>query len=175
MASTRKVGEFMSDTMELFAEGLFKGLAPDETEAFLRQCQKKTYPDGANLFMEQTDATKLYLILNGGIDLHFEMPKHENAYTKIASRKQGAAVGWSAIVPPTGIGLTVNFAIPENSVSQLPFCTKALYHLLVFAFSICNGLAVFSIVVHGSPPVSEYSQRTILPVEPVKAKVVLSP
>ena len=90
----------MSDTMELFAEGLFKGLAPDETEAFLRRCQEKTYPDGTNLFMEQSAATKLYLILNGGIDLHFEMPKHENAYTKIASRKQGAAVGWSAIVPP---------------------------------------------------------------------------
>jgi signal-transduction protein with cAMP-binding, CBS, and nucleotidyltransferase domain len=90
----------MSETMGLFAEGLFKGLAPDETEAFLHQCQEKTYPDGTNLFMEQTEATKLYLILNGGIDLHFEMPQRENAYTKIASRKTGAAVGWSAIVPP---------------------------------------------------------------------------
>lgn len=90
----------MSDTMELFAEGLFKGLAPDETEAFLRRCQEKTYPDGTNLFMEQTEATKLYLILNGGIDLHFEMPQRESTYTKIASRKPGAAVGWSAIVPP---------------------------------------------------------------------------
>ena len=90
----------MSDTMGLFAEGLFKGLAPDETEAFLRRCQENTYPDGTNLFVEQTGATKLYLILKGGIDLHFEMPKRENANTKIASRKPGAAVGWSAIVPP---------------------------------------------------------------------------
>ncbi|MDH3453728.1 MAG: cyclic nucleotide-binding domain-containing protein [Desulfuromonadales bacterium] len=90
----------MSDNAKLFAEGLFKGLAPDETAAFLRRCQEKAYPDGTNLFMEQSEATKLYLILKGGIDLNFEMPQRQNADTKIASRKPGDAVGWSAIVPP---------------------------------------------------------------------------
>jgi len=90
----------MSNAAELFAEGLFKGFAPDETEAFLRRCQEKTYPDGTNLFMEQSEATKLYLILQGSIDLNFEMPQRENADTTIASRKPGSAVGWSAIVPP---------------------------------------------------------------------------
>ena len=90
----------MSKTAQLFADGLFKGLAPDETDAFLRRCQEKTYADGTNLFMEQSEATKLYLIMKGGIDLHFEMPQRENADTTIASRKPGAAVGWSAIVPP---------------------------------------------------------------------------
>jgi CRP-like cAMP-binding protein len=90
----------MKNATEMFAEGLFKGLAPDETKAFLRQCQEMTYPDGTNLFMEKTEATKLYMILSGGIDLHFEMPQRENADTTIASRKPGDAVGWSAIVPP---------------------------------------------------------------------------
>jgi hypothetical protein len=50
--------------------------------------------------MEQAEATKLYLILKGSIDLHFEMPHRENADTAIVSLKSGAAVGWSAIVPP---------------------------------------------------------------------------
>jgi CRP-like cAMP-binding protein len=90
----------MSDTAKLFAEGLFKGFAPDEKEAFLRRCQQKTYPDGTNLFMEQTEANKLYLILKGSIVLKFEMPQRENADTIIATRKAGDAVGWSAIVPP---------------------------------------------------------------------------
>jgi CRP-like cAMP-binding protein len=90
----------MSDTAKLFAEGLFKGFAPDEMEAFLRRCQQKTYPDGTNLFMEQTEANKLYLILKGSIVLKFEMPQRENADTIIATRKAGDAVGWSAIVPP---------------------------------------------------------------------------
>ncbi len=90
----------MCNAAELFSEGLFKGFAPDETEAFLRRCQKNTYPDGTHLFMEQSEATKLYLILKGSIDLNFEMPQRENAYTTIATRKPGDAVGWSAIVPP---------------------------------------------------------------------------
>ena len=90
----------MNDTAELFANGLFKGLAPDETKAFLRMCQEKTYPDSHKLFAEQSEATELYLILDGGIELRFEMPRHEKADTAIASLKSGMAVGWSAIVPP---------------------------------------------------------------------------
>ena len=90
----------MSDYAELFKEGIFKGFAPDETEAFLRRCQENTYPDGTNLFMEQTEATVLYLIVKGAIVLNFEMPQRENADTAISTRKSGDAVGWSAIVPP---------------------------------------------------------------------------
>jgi CRP-like cAMP-binding protein len=90
----------MNETAQLFVAGLFKGLAPDEMVAFLRRCEEKTYPDGTNLFMEQTGATRLYLILKGGIVLNFEMPQREGADTTIAIRRPGDAVGWSAIVPP---------------------------------------------------------------------------
>lgn len=90
----------MNSPENLFTDGLFKGFAPDETKAFLRRCQKKTYKDGTNLFMENTTADKLYMVLEGGIDLNFEMPQRENADTAIASLKPGEAVGWSAIVPP---------------------------------------------------------------------------
>lgn len=90
----------MSNAGEIFAEGLFNGFAPDEIEAFLHRCQEHTYADGTNLFMEQSEATKLYLILSGGIDLHYEMPHRENADTTVVSQKPGDAVGWSAIVPP---------------------------------------------------------------------------
>ncbi|MGW8313349.1 MAG: Crp/Fnr family transcriptional regulator [Desulfuromonadales bacterium] len=90
----------MTNAAKLFAEGLFKGFAPDETTAFLRRCQEKSYQDGDNLFMEQTEANKLYMVLKGCIELHFEMPQRENADTRIAARKPGDAVGWSAIVPP---------------------------------------------------------------------------
>jgi CRP-like cAMP-binding protein len=95
-----KRGGIMPDTTKLFAEGLFKGLAPDETTAFLRKCQESSYKDGSNLFMEQSKATRLYLILSGGIDLNFEMPHRENADTTIVTLKPGETVGWSALVPP---------------------------------------------------------------------------
>jgi len=90
----------MSDTKELFANCLFKVFAPAETEAFLRRCQEKTYPDGATLFNEQDESTTLYMILSGEIKLHFEMSQRENVDTTISSLKPGEAVGWSAIVPP---------------------------------------------------------------------------
>lgn len=90
----------MRNAAELFAEGLFKGFAPDEMAAFLRRCHENTYPDGTRLFMEQSEAAKLYLILKGRIDLNFEMPQRENVYTTIVSQQPGDAVGWSAIVPP---------------------------------------------------------------------------
>ena len=90
----------MGDNANLFADGLFKGLAPDETTAFLRQCCEATYKDGTNLFMEQSNATKLYLILSGAVELRYEMPQRENADTTIASLEPGDAVGWSVIVPP---------------------------------------------------------------------------
>ena len=90
----------MTDTAKLFSDGLFKGLAEDETTAFLRRCQEQTYHDGTSLFKEQAKADKLYLILKGEVQLHFDMPQRENADTTIASLKPGDAVGWSVIVPP---------------------------------------------------------------------------
>ena len=90
----------MNDTINLFAESLFKGLAPDEATAFLHKSTEATYKDGTNLFMEQTAATKLYMILSGSIELCYEMPQRENADTSIVILKPGNAVGWSVIVPP---------------------------------------------------------------------------
>ena len=135
----------MNDAKELFANGLFKGFAPDETEAFLRRCQEKSYPTGANLFMEQSEATTLYLILDGGIDLHFERPQRENVDNTIASLKPGDAVGWSAIVPPhqyrlSGYcrGKTTLLEIDQNTLKMI-FETN--YHL---AYIFMRNIAVLT-------------------------------
>ena len=90
----------MTNQVELFSDSLFMGLAPDEATAFLRQCSEASYKDGANLFMEQNDASRLYLIISGGVELRYEMQQRENADTTIASLKAGEAFGWSAVVPP---------------------------------------------------------------------------
>lgn len=90
----------MSDIATLFENGLFKGFAPDEAKAFLRRCSETTYKDGSNLFTEQSDATKLYLVSKGAVELRFEMHQRENVDTTIATLKPGDAVGWSVIVPP---------------------------------------------------------------------------
>lgn len=56
--------------VKLFADGLFKDLTPDEAEAFVRRCEKKTYRDQTVLFQELT------------------------------VRQPGDAIGWSSLVPP---------------------------------------------------------------------------
>ena len=120
-------------TVNLFAHGLLKGLAPDELEAFVNRCHQKTYANGTNLFMENTVATTLYMIIEGGIDLIFEMPKRENADTTIASLKPGDAVGWSAIVPPHTYRLS-GYARGETTLLQIDRDTlnelfESNYHL----------------------------------------------
>ena len=100
MADAGKDGGVMTTTINLFAQGLLKGLGAQELDDFMMRCHQKQYADGTNLFMENTEATMLYMIIEGGIELHFEMPKRENADTTIAVLKPGDAVGWSAVVPP---------------------------------------------------------------------------
>ena len=135
----------MSKNAELFAKGLFKGLAPDEVDAFLRRCEEKTYKDGNKLFSEQGEATMLYLIVEGGIDLLFEMPQRENADTTIASLKLGETVGWSAIVPPYQYRLSGycrgNTKLLEIDQETLHVLFQTNYHL---AYIFMRNIAVLA-------------------------------
>ena len=96
---TPERGETMQNYAQMFDDGLFKGLAPDEAEAFVNRCEKKTYRDKTVLFEEATDATSLYLLLEGEVDLKFELPANRGSAV-LATRKPGDAIGWSALVPP---------------------------------------------------------------------------
>ncbi len=89
----------MQNYTKMFEEGLFKGLAPDEAEAFVQRCEKKVYPDKTVLFEEMKEATTLYLLLDGEVELKFQMPAQKGEAT-LAIRKPGDAIGWSALVPP---------------------------------------------------------------------------
>jgi len=135
----------MNDIAILFAEGLFKGLAVNETIAFLRRCQEQTYRDGTSLFKEQTKAEKLYLILIGKVQLHFEMPQRENADTTIASLNPGDAVGWSVIVPPYQYHLSGycrgETTLLEINRESLEMLFEMSYHL---AYIFLRNIAMFT-------------------------------
>lgn len=89
----------MQNHTQMFEDGLFKGLAPDEAEAFVNRCEKKVYPDQTLLFKEMTDATSLYLLIEGELELKFDMPAQKGEAV-LATRKPGDAIGWSSLVPP---------------------------------------------------------------------------
>jgi CRP-like cAMP-binding protein len=132
----------MKDLEKLFGNGLLKGLSSEEALAFLGRCRKNSYDDGTNLFKEQTEATRLYLIVEGGIDLRFEMPFREIPSSTITSSGPGDAIGWSAIVPPhlyrlSGYcrGKTVVLEIDRDALQEV-FATN--YHL---AFIVMRNIA----------------------------------
>ncbi|HKI52420.1 MAG TPA: cyclic nucleotide-binding domain-containing protein [Geothermobacteraceae bacterium] len=89
----------MRDYVEIFQDGLLQGLAPDEAEAFVTRCEKKVYRDQTVLFKEMTEATTLYLLLEGEVDLTFALPA-DKGEAALATRQAGDAVGWSSLVPP---------------------------------------------------------------------------
>lgn len=89
----------MQSYRQLFEEGLLKGLAPDEVEVFLGFCQEKQYRDRTVLFREMTDASTLYLLVEGEVDLKFSLPA-DKGEALLATRKPGDAIGWSSLVPP---------------------------------------------------------------------------
>ena len=89
----------MQNYVQLFEGGLFKGLAPDECEAFVSHCQKKVYSDQTVLFKEMGEATSLYLLIGGEVELRFAMPTEKEGGV-LAIRKPGDTIGWSSLVPP---------------------------------------------------------------------------
>lgn len=134
----------MEDCLSLFQDGLFKGLAPDEAEAFLSRCRRKTYPDGTLLFREMTDATVLYLPVSGIVELLLKLPGKKGDKV-LATRRPGDAVGWSSVVPPyqyrfSGIcrGETTVFEIDRHAMHSL-FATN--YHL---GYIFMRNIAVLS-------------------------------
>lgn len=79
---------------------LLQGLAPDEVSAFSRVCTKKTYPDGTKLFNEGSEARILYILVEGLVDLCFELPGNRNPGVIVTIENPGDAVGFSAITEP---------------------------------------------------------------------------
>jgi len=134
----------MEKFIELFSEGILKGLAPDEAEAFLGRCELKTYPDGAVLFREMTEATRLYLPVSGAIELRFDLPA-DKGEAVLSTRKPGEAVGWSSMVPPhqytfSGVckGETAVYQIDRPTMMAL---IATNYHL---GFIFMRNIAVLS-------------------------------
>ena len=64
-------------------------------------CEEKEYLRGTRIFNEGDEASKIYVLAGGGVDLRFEMPAREaDASQTISVIPEGGAFGWSAFVEP---------------------------------------------------------------------------
>lgn len=80
---------------------IFQGLNETQRAALKRCCIEKTYHQGEKLFGENEEATCLWALNEGQVDLRFDLPCRESSQeTTIASISEGKSFGWSSMVPP---------------------------------------------------------------------------
>ena len=96
--------------------GLFRGMSPEELN-LLRGCFVADQREaGEVIFSEGEEARYICVVLEGSVDLRFEMPGRESSKeTNLATVLPGKAFGWSALVPPYKITLS-SYAGAEKAV-----------------------------------------------------------
>lgn len=79
----------------------FQSLSDDELSSISMLTESKEYAFGDRLFKDGDRATHLWIVLDGIIDLRFDLPgrktSEENTLSSITANK---IIGWSSLVPP---------------------------------------------------------------------------
>ncbi len=91
----------MATVEDLMQSNLFKGIEAAELEKVLLNVKEETFPSGKRIFNEGEEADLLYIILDGILDLTFNL-KMGDVETEITTdtKGRGHSVGWSAMISP---------------------------------------------------------------------------
>jgi CRP-like cAMP-binding protein len=94
-------------TLELIEElHIFNNFNPDELNKLLDFCSQEEYQIGESLFLEGSPAKSLWIVMNGTVELRFEMPNaksttHENTLSSHnKDLPESQIFGWSCFIPP---------------------------------------------------------------------------
>lgn len=88
--------------IELLKEAkLFEGLLKEELEAIQKLCEACTSKKGSQVFKAGESADYLFVVVEGEIELRFEVV-YSNAAVEIPldKKRKGEAFGWSALIEP---------------------------------------------------------------------------
>jgi CRP-like cAMP-binding protein len=78
---------------------IFDGLDQGQMNKVKACCQEKEYTAGARIFADGQQAESLFVVLEGRVDLRFEIPGRESTSSdNITSVRQGQVLGWSALM-----------------------------------------------------------------------------
>lgn len=77
---------------------IFQGLNDRELELIVKIAKEETFEANIRLFEEKANATELYLVLDGKVDI--KVMGTDDERITIAEVKPGEILGWSAIVEP---------------------------------------------------------------------------
>jgi NADP-reducing hydrogenase subunit HndB len=99
---------------------IFKGLNQDQLNSVRKGGQEKEYLYGNRLFAEGEDADLIWLVLDGQVDLRFDLPgrptSEENTVFSITAAQ---TLGWSSFVPPFKYALSAYSATKSCKILQI--------------------------------------------------------
>ena len=91
----------MNKLDQLGSVEIFKGLDQQQLDAVTDCCRIITINEGEKLFGDGEDATFLWAVIEGGVDLRFDLPGGASSKeTTVATLSSGKVFGWSSFVPP---------------------------------------------------------------------------
>ncbi|MBI5605615.1 MAG: cyclic nucleotide-binding domain-containing protein [Deltaproteobacteria bacterium] len=80
---------------------VFKGLDKAQLMAVKDCCRQKSFNDGEKISGEGEDAAFLWAVIEGGVDLRFDLPGRKSSEEMtITTISEGKVFGWSSFVPP---------------------------------------------------------------------------
>ncbi|MBI4767325.1 MAG: cyclic nucleotide-binding domain-containing protein [Deltaproteobacteria bacterium] len=80
---------------------IFKGLDQQQLDTVNDCCRIITFNEGKKLFSEGEDAAFLWAVIEGKVDLRFELPGSDSSEeTIVTTISSGKVFGWSSFVPP---------------------------------------------------------------------------
>ena len=85
----------------------FRGLSREELELIQGCCSEHRFSREAKLFDEGDDATHLWIVVEGEVDLRFELPgQRASGKNTIATIRETKTFGWSSLVVPSEYALS---------------------------------------------------------------------
>lgn len=89
----------MVTSASLTTSGLFQGLSPQHLEAFATLADEVTVNAGKTIFGEGDPADKLYILLDGKVNIHTQLTSRPEQLSIAVLNKPGQLVGWSGLLP----------------------------------------------------------------------------
>ena len=110
----------MSGLVFLEKADIFKGLNQDQLKAVNKRAEEKQYLYGERLFAEGENADRIWLVIEGKVDLRFDLPGRQTSEENtVFSITVNETLGWSSFVPPFKYALSAYSATKNCKVLQI--------------------------------------------------------
>lgn len=99
---------------------IFKGLDQGQLIAVHKGGREKEYHYGDRLFAESENADRIWLVIDGQVDLRFDLPgRSTSEENTVFSIKAFQTLGWSSFVPPFKYALSAYSATKTCKILQI--------------------------------------------------------